>query len=197
MSKSGFSTDSLGVLEEFLVGQHEIDEKKHRSYVLSVNSDQAAAVGELERAKELMREAAGLNAVYSIRAQYVGLEDKRRIRLGPSIRRLLLPFILEAGFSPDPPGQWKENRFLQRHRAGYTHSLYLGRVKFGGQLAFTAARFSDASSVEYFDWHRLNMREGALAYRTQTEVEAACVRWRDILEDVVFPWFDSGVYRVA
>jgi len=181
-------------VEGSVVGRHEIDEKKLRSYELSVYADKAAAAGELERARSLMREAAELNAVYSIRAAYVGVEDQRRVRLTPSIRRLLLPCILEAGFLPDPPGRWKETSTIQRHRAGYTHSLSLGRVKFGGRLAVLVARWADPSSVSYFDWHRLNMREGALAYRTQTEVEAVCVKWREILKTAVFPWFDSGIY---
>lgn len=174
-----------------MIGLHEIDEKKSRSYELSVYSDQAAAAGDLERARELMREAASLNATYSVRAAFVGSTDPRKVRLSPTIRKVLLPTILDAGFASVPGGPWKEGVVLERKRGRVTHSLYMGRSRFGGRFGMDVARFTSEADVERFDWHRLNMRDGELAFRTQEEVEAVCARWKEILESEVFPWLDG------
>jgi hypothetical protein len=174
-----------------MTGLHEIDEKKKRSYELSVYSDKAAAAGDIEQARKLMHEAASLNAAYSVRAAFVGSKDPRKVRLSPTVRKVLLPTILGAGFESVPEGPWKEGARLERRRGGVTHQLYMGRSKFGGRFSIDVARFTSAADVECFDWHRLNMRDGDLAFRTQEEVEAVCARWKEILESEVFPWLDG------
>ena len=173
-------------------GIHEIDEKKVRSYELSVYSDKAAAQGDLDQAAELMRQAAALNRTYEIRAKFVGSADSRRVRVTATIRRLLLPPILDAGFSTHPDGPWAEGRVLQRTRGPFTHSLLLGRHKFGKSLGVMASRHSVDTGAAHFDWRHLNFRSGQLAYRTQAELESVCMTWLELLQTFVFPWFDAG-----
>ena len=175
-----------------MAGIHEINDRKLRSYELSIHADKAAAEGNLSRANTLMREAASLNRTYEVRARFVGSADRRRVRVTATIRRLLLPCILDAGFSTHPEGPWAEGRFLQRTRGAFTHTLLLGRHKFGKSLGVMASRHAVDVSVAHFDWRRLNFRSGELAYRTQEELDAVCMTWQKLLQTSVFPWFDAG-----
>ena len=178
-----------------MVGLHEIDERKSRAYELSVYADKAVAGGDIARARDLMAQAAELDGTYAVRAALVGSVDQRKVRLAPTIRRLLLPGIFAAGFSTHPEGPWKEGVYLERQRGDFTHSLLIGRSKFGGRLGVDAVRRTGPADVQRFDWHRLNMRSGDLAFRTQEEVEAVCIRWREIIELEVVPWLETGAYR--
>ena len=81
-----------------------IDEQTSRAYELSARADMLAQRGELEQARALMSEAARLDGTYSVRAELLGVADPRPVKVASSVRKLLRPFLLEAGFQCNPLG---------------------------------------------------------------------------------------------
>lgn len=94
-------------------------------------------------------------------------------------------FVIDAGF---------ENKYgmFERRRGSMIHNLMIGRGKFGHGLSVTAARYTHPGDVEYFAWPATGILTASLVYVTQTELEAVCRRWTDVLADWVFPWFESS-----
>jgi len=169
-----------------------IDEQTSRAYELSARADMLAQRGELEQARALMSEAARLDGTYSVRAELLGVADPRPVKVASSVRKLLRPFLLEAGFQCNPLGLANGDGIFERVRGTVTHSLLIGRHKLGGRLRVNAARYSDPSAVSYFDWRVTGIRTASLAYRTQRELEAVCGRWTQVLTQWVFPWLETG-----
>ena len=168
-----------------------IDEQKHRAYVLSVEADALIAAGRFDEARRLMQQAAVIDGAYSIRAEHVGQFDKRTVRVSTAVRSLLIPWLSSKGFNVDDGDPWSEGKFLRRVARSSSQSLVIGRVKFGHALSVLAARIVLNDPADYYDFRKLNLRSGSLAYKTQTELEAVCVRWREILEQHVLPWLES------
>ena len=175
--------------------KNEIDVVGHRAYELSIFSDKAIEIGDIDRARDLMYEAASLDQMYSVRASFVGQQDKRSLRVAPTVRKLLIPHLTVLGFLCVPPGSWKQGTILERIDGSTTHGLIIGVHKFGGVLGVTAGRYSSPDDVTYFDWRRSSLRSGCLAYKTQQEVEAVCIRWREVIDEYVLLWLKSGEYQ--
>jgi hypothetical protein len=169
----------------------EIDSVGTRAYELSVESDRAADGGNVLLAQQLMREAADLDGRYSVRALFVGKSDGRRVRVSPTLRRLVIAPLVDAGFRCGERDSWSPGVFLERRVGEVRHSLLPGIDKFGGAIGMLACREA-AGRVTYFDWKQSKLRSGRICYRTQAELEAACARWNEILRAVVFPWWDAA-----
>jgi hypothetical protein len=171
--------------------KHRIDQKKHDAYVKSIEADKLLAMGRITEARRKMEEAAALDTTYAVRAEYIGREDTRKIRVSATVRKILVPFLAQAGFEVSDGGYWAEGKELSRENANTHHTILIGRGKFGHRLSILAARSGDAISPEIFDWRTVGIRSECLAYTTQEELEAVCLRWCDLLTLHVFPWFDE------
>lgn len=161
----------------------EIDGVGVRAYELSIESDRAVKAGDVSRARQLMLEAARLDGRYGIRAAFVGRSDERSVRVSSP--------LLEVGFRCTEGTSWKQGTFLERRVGNAMQSLLPGTEKFGGAIGMLACR-EVGGSVAYFDWRKSTLRSGRLNYRTQTELEAACMRWNEVLRGEVVPWLDRG-----
>ncbi len=171
---------------------HEIDQDKADAYVKSVEADKLLAAGRSGEARLKMAEAAALDKTYSVRAELIGREDTRKIRVGDAVRRILVPFLAEAGFEVSGGGRWSEGKPLNRNKNGMHNALLIGRDKSGSLLGISAARWRDPNNVEHFNWRAAGIRSGCLAYKTREELEAACSRWRDLINLHLLPWLDAG-----
>jgi len=172
-------------------GLHEIDQNKHDAYVLSVEADKMLAEGYINEARLKMSEAANLDKAYAVRAELIGHEDKRKIRVSSTVRRIIIPFLIEADFKIKDNVHWSEGKDLQRKINDVNNVVLIGRDKFGNRLSILAAKWKDPKEVEYYDWHSIGMRSGSLAYKTQEELELVCRRWCEIINIHILPWFDK------
>jgi hypothetical protein len=98
-----------------------------------------------------MIEAAVLDGRYSVRADFVGHSDERAVRVSATIRKLVIPPLLQAGFCCKEAGSWKRGVFLERTVGNVVHSLLPGVEKFGGSIGILAARVV-GEKVDYFNW---------------------------------------------
>ena len=174
-----------------MYGPNEVNEVATRAYELSVRADRLLDQGDLAQAKTLMTEAAMIDGTYAVRAELLGVPDTRRVRVNPAVKKLVVPFLTDAGFLQNPLGLAYGDRIFERSRSSNTHFLFISRTKFRQVLGTLAGRYSNPSDVVYFDWRLTNVQSGALAYRTQREVEAVCTRLTELLAQWVFPWLDS------
>ena len=173
-------------------GNHEIDTLSMQAYERSVAAEKLVAQGRVDEGRELMAAAAKLDLTYSVRAEFIGKVDRRRVEVSRTVRRTLVPFLSAAGFGVKGGGAWSEGEFLERSgEGGVDDAVLIGRSKFGHRLGILAAR-RYRSGVEYFDWKGIGLRSGRLAYATQQELEAACGRWQELISMHVFPWWDEA-----
>ncbi len=172
-------------------GLHEIDHKKLAGYEKSIEADKLLAKGLIDEARIMMTDAASADKTYSVRAELIGRQDSRKIRVSTTVRQIIIPFLTEAGFNVTEGGKWAEGKFLRRTKDNVINSILIGRDKFGNRLGIMVAQYQDQSKVEYFDWCTIGIRSGTLAYKTQEELEAVCKRWCDLITLYVFPWFDG------
>jgi hypothetical protein len=173
-------------------GIHEMDEAKHSGYIKSVEAEKLLALGKLDEARLKMAEAAELDRTYAVRAELIGREDGRRLRVSATVRKVIIPFLTKAGFEVDGGGGWSEGKFLKRRKNNAEHAVLIGRDKFGYRLSVMAARITESGKCEYFDMRTTGIRSGSLAYKTQTELEAVCTRWCELIARHVFPWWEAG-----
>ncbi|MBI9049570.1 MAG: hypothetical protein JEZ00_09130 [Anaerolineaceae bacterium] len=157
----------------------------------SVEADKLLALGQIADARASMAEAAALDRAYMVRAELIGQEDARKIRVSTTVRKILIPFLSEVGFAVSDGQRWAEGNFLNRTIGGMQHSILIGRSKFGYQLGLMAAKWQHAHKVQHFDWHIAGLRSGTLAYKTQAELEVVCDRWRDLITRYLYPWFED------
>ncbi|MBN2086388.1 MAG: hypothetical protein JW748_14305 [Anaerolineales bacterium] len=173
-------------------GIHEIDEAKLAGYEKSVEADKLLAAGRIGEARQKMAEAAELDKAYAVRAELIGREDARKIRVGAAVRKILVPFLVQAGFGIDGGGGWSEGKYLKRRKNKAEQTVLIGRDKFGYRLSVLAARIPDSDKCEFFNLRTIGIRSDSLAYKTQAELEAACVRWCELIERHIFPWWEEG-----
>ena len=171
--------------------QHRVETIAPAAHAMSVDADRLAAAGKVAEARTLMQAAAELDRAYAIRARTVGQADARRIRLSETIRKALIPFFAELGFKPRGGGKWSMGEFLERERDGCHQSILVGRDKFGGRVGVASAQYRSPDHVEWYSWRQAGIRQGALAYKTQTDLEAACVLWRELVSEYLVPWWDG------
>lgn len=171
--------------------ENEIDRNKLDAYLKSIEADKLLATGRIDEARHKMAEAASLDKAYVVRAELIGREDARKIRVGATVRRILIPFLTEADFEVAGGGHWSEGKCLGRKKNNVHNTILIGRDKFGNMLGILAARRRDPGKPEYFDWRTVGIRSGSLAYKTQEELEVVCTRWCSLLSLHLFPWFDE------
>ncbi len=174
------------------IGMHEIDQKKLQAYEKGVAADKLLAMGRMKEAQLMMAEAASLDGAYAVRAELLGRPDGRRPRIEATVRKILVPFLVEAGFAIADNGPWTAGKMLNRRRGDCRHMILIGREKFGHMLGVMAMRQREGGKSEYFDWCSACIRSGGLAYATQTELEAVCARWCDLIALHLFPWLDTS-----
>jgi hypothetical protein len=170
----------------------EVDKDGHEAYVRSVEADKLLAQGNVAEAQRVMAEAAALDGTYSIRAKCLGQPDSRRPRVSSTIRRIVLPVLVDAGFSVDGGGLWSDGCGLSREVDGVAQSVLIGRHKFGHRLGVTLARYRSPGPAEYYTWRTIGIRSGSLAYATQLELEAVCTRWCELIREYGLPWFGES-----
>jgi hypothetical protein len=178
---SGESSDDPGL--------HAIDQENVRAYELSVEADRLLAAGRVEEGRRVIERAAAVSKEYEIRARFFGVQDTRKIQVSKTIRKIVVPFLMDAGFTLQFGQKWSEGGMFQRLVPDWEHSVSIGRTKFGHGCGVLAACWRDPRKVEYFNWRPVGMLSGTLAYKTQGELEAACQRWCELMSAHLFPWF--------
>jgi hypothetical protein len=158
------------------------------AYELAAHADNALRAGNLDKARKLMAKAAELNGGYAIRAAHLGEEDWRRMSVGRTLVRVIVKPLVAAGCTIEPLGKWSSTSYLVRHSPPWHMSLFMGPVKFGKALGVNAARWTDPKELEYFQFADVGLPFGQINYTTQTELEEACLQWRDVLLISVLPW---------
>lgn len=163
-----------------------------KAYELRVEADKAREQGNISQAADLLRQAAELDATYSVLAELIDSQTPfQRPRVESTVRRLLVPHLAALGFEVPSDGPWKEGQMLTRQRPRGQESVYISRTKSGGMLRLLASR-TVGDDVTYFDTKQIDIRSGALAYRSQEELESVCTRWREIVTRHIVPWFDGA-----
>jgi hypothetical protein len=102
--------------------------------------------------------------------------------------RVVVKPLVEAGCVIEPAGKWSATSYLVRDSPPWHLSIFMGPVKFGKALGVNAARWTDPGQVERFNFADVGLPFGQINYTTQTELDEACLRWRDVLLTSVLPW---------
>jgi len=163
--------------------------RRTKAYELYARAETLESKGDLEQARKMMIEAADLDKSYSIRATYLGQTDVRRISPTSTIKRLLIPCLFEKGFFPREGGKnWNPGKTLIRHGTNVEHFIIIGIPKFGRSISVLASKCEPGGEAKYFEWTVVGILTGSLAYSSQTELEASCQKWLELINSHVFPW---------
>jgi hypothetical protein len=158
------------------------------AYDFAAYADNALRSGNLAEARRLMAKAVALDGGYAVRAKHLGQQDDRRVSVSRTVARLVIAPLVAEGCTIEPPGKWSSGSYLARHSPPWHLTIMIGAVKFGGALGVNAGRWTDPKQVEYFPFADAGLPRGRISYATQTELEEACTRWRDVLLTSVLPW---------
>jgi hypothetical protein len=166
--------------------------ERKTAYEFAAYADNALRSGNLAEARRLMAKAAALDGGYAVRAKHLGQQDDRRVTVSRTLARLVVAPLVAAGCIIEPSGKWSSGSYLVRHSPPWHLTILIGPVKFGGALGVNAGRWTDPKQVEYFQFADTGLPQGRIGYSTQTELEEACARWRDVLLMSVLPWGEGA-----
>jgi hypothetical protein len=158
------------------------------AYELSRFAELAAKDGDIDRAKELMAEAAALDGGYGVRASLIGTPSKPAARVSRTIAKRVIGPLLEAGCFVQPEGKWSQASILSRVVGPRHLDLHVATAMRGAALHVTAARWTRPGEVEYFPFAEVGLPGARISYASQAELEAACAMWVDVLLARVLPW---------
>jgi hypothetical protein len=118
-----------------------------------------------------------------------------RVNIPKSVNRLLVPRLLELGFTivgnEDGKG-WREGRSFERVKRKQEQGIFFGRHKFGRALGLTLARQREDGSFEYLDVKQRLPRE-VLQYEGPAELDLVVERLRQFIDEEAIPWLDGPV----
>src|SRR5687768_124596 len=102
---------------------HAIDHENVRAYELSVEADHLLAAGRPDEGRKVMEQAAAVSKEYEIRARFFGVQDTRRIQVAKTIRKTIVPFLMNAGFTLQFGQKWSEGSVFVRLVRGLEQSV--------------------------------------------------------------------------
>ncbi len=117
-----------------------------------------------------------------------------RIQFTKSVNRVLVPCLLELGFTVEGEGNpriWKEGCLFKRVRNGRHHAILFGRVVSGHALGWNIICEVADGKCDYMDFTKYGLTLAKLAYQTQAELDEVLEGLARFARNEMAAWYDA------